>query len=533
MCVGLASRLRGALLALLLAMSLPGCPPRPKAGARRDSLVVHAGVEPAHLVTMIQPDGWAHRIAAHNLFESLVRIDPRTNKPAGELASTWQVSPDQRTYTFYLRQGVVWHDGAPLRGEDVKFTFDRLHDERVRAASTRASLQPFIQSYRLVGPDRFEIVCKRPSPLFLVAIGDLAILPAHLMRQGDLNTHPLLRRPVGTGPYRFVSWDAGRQITLRRHERYWGTAPKIGEVIYRFVTASDMALKLARRGELDFLPQVRAAQWVDDVHKDPVLRHEFVMTRHFPPGTSYVMLNHRRPVFADVRVRRALAKLLDVQTIATKIMHDLARPVGALYWFKDPDYNQSIPPIAFDPPGARALLAEAGWGDSDGNGVLDKNGQPLRFVFYLIAGSETHKLWLTMYQQELRKAGIVMEVSPIDWSAYLERIRRHDFDAGALSMQQVGPFTDLFAQFHSSQIEDGQDYGAYRNARVDTLLEQVRMEMDPRRRRGLSLELQRVLHDDMAVIPLFALEDPGLVSRRVHGVYTSAMWYQVRDWWIE
>jgi peptide/nickel transport system substrate-binding protein len=519
----------------LLALSLLGtaCPPKPKDVGRRGSLVVHASVEPAHLVNMIQPDGWAHRITAHNLFESLVRIDPRTYETIGELASTWQVSPDRRTYTFYLRQGVVWHDGAPFGGEDVKFTFDRLLDERVRATSARASLEPFIESYRLVRPDRFEIVCKRVSPFFLVAIGDLAILPAHLMRQGDLNTHPLLRRPVGTGPYRFVSWESGRQITLRRHERYWSAAPKIGEVIYRFVTSPDMALKLARRGELDFVPQVRAAQWVHEVQKDPVLRHEFVITRHFPPGTSYVMLNHRRQVFADVRVRRALAMLLDVQTIATKVMHNLARPVGALYWFKDPDYDQGITPIAFNPAAARKLLAEAGWGDSDGNGVLDKGGQPLRFVFYLIAGSETHKLWLTMYQQELRKAGIVMEVSPIDWSAYLDRIRRHDFDAGALSMQQVGPFTDLYAQFHSSQIEDGQNYGAYRSARVDRLLDQVRTELDPGRRRALSLELQHTLYSDMAVIPLFALEDPGLVSRRVHGVYTSAMWYQVRDWWIE
>jgi peptide/nickel transport system substrate-binding protein len=343
----------------------------------------------------------------------------------------------------------------------------------------------------------------------------------------------MLRRPVGTGPYRFDSWETGRQVILRRFDGYWGTRPRIDELVYRFVSTPELALKLARRGEVDFISRLRAAQLVGDVRTDPVLRREFVVTRHYPPGNSYVMLNHQRPIFKDARVRRALAKLFDVSTIVEKIMHGLGKPAGALYWFKDPDYNASIPPLALDPPGARRLLAEAGWGDSDGDGVLDRDGRSLRFAFYLIASSPTHKLWLTMYQQELRKAGVAMEIVPIDWAAYLERIRRHDFDAGALSMQQVGPHTDLYAQFHSSQIDDGQNYGAYRNARADDLLERIRSEMDAKRRRGLSLEVQKLLADDVAVIPLFQMEDAGLVSRRARGVYTSALWYQLRDWWLE
>jgi peptide/nickel transport system substrate-binding protein len=520
------------LLPVALLATLAACPR--KAPPERDkSLVVHAENEPVHLVSMIQPDGWAHRITAHNLFEALVRMDPRTYAVQGELASVWQVSKDGHVHTFYLRPGVVWHDGHPFSGEDVKFTFDRLMDEQVRAASSRASLEPFIESYRLAAPDRFEIVCKKVSPFFLLDLSDLSILPAHLMQRGDLNTHPLLRRPVGTGPYRFVSWEPGRQITLSRFDGYWGNRPRIEKIVYRFVTSPEMALKLAQRRELDFLSRVRAAQWVDVVQKDPMLRHEFVVTRNYPPGTSYLMLNHRQPLFVDRRVRRALAKLLDLRSIASQVLRGLGEPVGALYWIKDPDYNQAIKPELFDPAGARRLLAEAGFSDSDGNGVLDRDGRPFRFTFYQVAGSDTQKLWVTMYQQELRKAGIVMDINPIDWSAYVERLRQHDFEAATLSMQQVGPFSDLFYQFHSSQIDDGQNYAAYVNPVADRLLEQIRAEMDPGRRRAMGLQVQQLLHEDMAVIPLFAMEDPGLVARRVHGVYTSALWYQVRDWWIE
>lgn len=518
---------------LALALLMLGCPNRGKRTPPPQGLRIHVETEPAHLLSMLQPDAWAHRIAYHNLFESLVRLDPRAYRYTGELASTWNVSKDKLTYTFYLRHGVLWHDGKPMTGDDVKFTFDRLMDDQVRAVSARAPLEPFIKSYRLVKPDQFEIVCKSVSPWFLVSLSDIPILPEHLMRKGDLNTHPLLRRPVGTGPYRFERWDPGQQIVLNRFDRYWGKKPRIAQLLYRIVTSPDTALKLARRRELDFISRIRPAQYVGTVLKDPVMRNEFITVRHSSPGTSYLLLNHKRPLFQDVRVREALARLLDLRTIADKIFFGLARPVGALYWYKDPDYNESLKPVPFDPAGAARLLREAGFVDSDNNGVLDRDGQPFRFVFLLVAASQTNRRWLTMYQEQLRKAGIVMEISPIDWAAFLDRIRRHDFDAGPLGMVQVGPFSDLFLQFHSSQIEDGQNYGAYRNDRVDDLLDSIRGEMDPKRRRKRSLQVQALLRREMAVIPLFAYEDPGIVARRVHGVYSSALWYQVRDWWID
>jgi peptide/nickel transport system substrate-binding protein len=517
---------------LCCVLLLASCSHKAQPQALRQQLVVHAETEPRQLISMLLPDGWAHRITAHNVLESLIRIDPRTYQFTGELASTWTAADEGKRYTFYLRQGVKWHDGQPFTGEDVVFTFDRVMDEKVSAAGTRALLEPFVQSYKLVKPDQFEIVCKQRSPFFLVALSEVTILPAHLMRRGDLNTHPLLRRPVGTGPYRFASWQAGQQLTLERFDGYWGAKPRIPKVIYRFITSPDTALKLARRGELDFLSRLRAAQWVGTVQKDPVLMHEFVVTHHFPPGTSYIMLNHKRPLFADVRVRRALAKLLDLPTITGKILHGLGTPVGGLYWVKDPGYDEKLSPIAFDPPGAGKLLGEAGWKAGE-DGVLARDGKPLRFTYLLVAGSENNKLWATLYQQDLRKAGVVMEISTIDWAAFVERIRKHDFDAGALFMQQSGPFTDLYYQLHSSQIDDGQNYQAYSSPAVDRLLEQTRSELDSAHRRELGLKLQRLLYEDTPVIPLFALDDPGLVARRVHGVYSSALWYQIRDWWIE
>jgi peptide/nickel transport system substrate-binding protein len=528
--------LLGLFALALLTAATAGCPNRQKK-TRPQTLVIHADSEPAHLINMLQPDAWAHRITSHNLFESLTRLDPRSYKPRGELASTWKVSADKLTYTFYLRQGVTWHDGKPFSGRDVKFTFDRLMDENVRAANARGTLEPFIAHYELVKPDEFRIVCKRVSPWFLTNISDLAILPEHLMARGDLNTHKLLRRPVGTGPYRFISWRSGRQITLERYPGYWGAKPKIKRLVYLFIRDPDKAVKLARRREIDFLPRVRAAHWFGKVKKDPFFRHEFITTRHYSPGTSYILLNHgsegKPSPFGDVRVRRALAKLLDLRRITDKILQRMAKPVGSLFWIKDPNYDQSIKPMAFDPVGARKLLAAAGYTPSGGDKTLIRDGKPLRFKFLLVTSSTSSKRWLTLYQEELRKAGVVMELSPIDWSTYVSRIRAHDFDAGALGMVQVGPFTDLYYQLHSSQAKDGQNYGQYSNPHVDQLLEQIRSSMDDSARRRMSHKLQQILSRDVAMIPLFAMEDRGIVARRVHGVYSSALWYQVRDWWLD
>ena len=523
----------GVGLALVAVLLLAGCPERKPKTPPRDNLVVHMEVEPSHLVSLLQPDFWAKRITSHNLFEALIRLNPRTYVYEGELASVLKVSEDGLTYTFYLRKGVKWHDGKPFCGEDVEVTFQRIMDPSVRAASVRSSLEPHIKSFKLLAPDRFEIQLKARSPFFRVALANLDILPAHIIGEGDLNKHPFLRAPVGTGPFKFASWESGQRIVLKRWDGYWGAKPRLATLVYKLVSDPALALKLARKGEIDFVPRVRPAQWVGTVKKDQVFLHEFVRTRHHPPGITYIMFNHKRPLFADVRVRRAMAMLLDLDTVVNKIMHGIGKRVGPLYWFKDPHFAGDVKPLPYDPEAAKALLAQAGFADKDGDGVLERGGEPLRFTFLYVAASKSQKRWLTIYQQALRKAGVALEINPMDWAAYLARLRAHDFDAAALGMRFTGPFSDLYEQLHSSQAADGQNYSSYSNPDADKLMEQIRVEMDDKKRAALSGELQRLLAKEIALLPLFAEEEVGVVARRVHGVYTSALWFQIRDWWVQ
>ncbi|MBW2731329.1 MAG: hypothetical protein JRH20_02990 [Deltaproteobacteria bacterium] len=526
------------LLWVSLVGVLAGCPPsdRGKATAKEpapgkaSTLVVHIDVNPPALLPTIHPDQWAVRITSHNVYEALLRYSP--NPPyglEGELATAWKIEEEGRVLTFELRRGVRWHDGKPFTARDVRFTLDRILDEKVRAASTRATLAPHIERYEVLGPHRFRIVCKKASPFFLHALPAVPIIPEHIFRDSDLNHHPRLRSPLGTGPYRFVRWRSGRDITLERHKGYWGKKASIERLVFRVVRSPQQALRLAHRGELDFLPRLHGSQLGSALENDVVLRRRFRRIQHVTPGTSYVLLNHRRSMFSDVRVRRALSLLLDVETIVTHLMRGQAKRISSLYWMGDPDCDQGLRPTRFDPAAAVKLLDSVA-ADSDGDGIREVGGKPFRFTFFVVAASRTTRRWATIYQQQLKKAGIEMTIKPVEWAAYLQAIRRHDFDMGTLGMAFSAPYSDLYLQFHSSQADDGQNYGAYSNPEADRLMAAIRREMDPKKRRAQGTRLQHLLAADVAAIPLFTLTEPGLLSRRVQGALSTFPWYRLASW---
>jgi peptide/nickel transport system substrate-binding protein len=496
-------------------------------------LTLRIEAEPAHLVNMLRPEIWSHRVSDHNILESLIRIDPRKRDFVPELASSWSVTDGGRTYRFRLRRGVKWHDGQPFRAEDVKFTFERLLDERINAEASRASLKPMLSSYSLIGDDLFEVRLRYPSIYFLQAIANISVLPAHLMSKGDLNQHPLLRRPVGTGPYRFFDWQSGQAIVLRRFDQYWGNKGKVDFLVYRIIQDESLALNMALRREIHFLPHIRPAQWVHRVARSRPLLANYRPVSHLVPAVFFVTLNQANSFFADRRVRLALAHLLDRQRIVDQLLHGFARAMESMIYFEDPDHDPSVRAPRFSPTEARRALEEAQVIDRDRDGIRERGGRPFRFDFLLPSSSSAAMSWLTLYQEELRKEGIVMRIVTLDWSVFLQRLAARSFDAGALGMKIEGPHTDVYLQVHSSQAKTGQNYAGYRNATVDKLLDAIRSEVSGTRRRKLSARLQRILAHDVVVIPLFASRQPGLIAKEVGGVYESGSWYQLRDFWLE
>lgn len=494
-------------------------------------IVVHLEVEPPHLGYFVNPDAWTRRLTIPLVYDTLVHEDPKTYEYTPALAASWEVSPDSLTYTFHLRGGVKWHDGHAFSAKDVKFTFDKMYDPSVRAQSMRANYEPFCDRWEAPDDATFVLYCHKPSFLMLTNLADLPIMPQHVFSTGDMNKHEALRKPVGTGPYRLESWTPRQSIVLARNDAYYGKKGYLDRIVYQFVEDPSVAVQLARKGELDFLSRVREAQWMG-MKGDATIDASFNKVTDWPVSYSYMVFNLERPLFRDKRVRQAMAHLFDRRRILDTIMYGQGRMTESPFYFKAKNFHQNLAPRLYDPDRARRLLDEAGWKDSDGDGVRDREGVKLAFTFMRTIGSSTQEKWSTLLQEDLRKAGVTMEISPIEWSQFLERLRKHNFDLASLMGIFPSPRVEFFVNYHSSQIADGQNYSSYRNAEVDGLLDRIRGELDEAKRNGMELRLQEIIHEDAPEMFMYNHATNAIVHKRYRGVYTSPMWYQLGEWWI-
>lgn len=503
----------------------------PEPGGR---VVFHMDYEPPHLQYMLKPDGWTTRIVTHDVVETLVKLDPHTHELGPELAESWTVSPDGKSVTFRLRQGVKWHDGRPFTSEDVAFTFQRLMDPTVLAAAQRSD---FENVARWETPDDHTFVLHLSWVHFatLPNLDQLLILPKHVFTRGDFNNHPANRAPIGTGPYLFDHWTAGNEIVLEKNPRYWGRPAWLDELVYRVVRERPVALEMVKRGEVDLMWRLTPEMVSDQIDEEILARYHLV--QYYPWQTGFWVWNNARPQFADPRVRRALTMLIDRDLIRCSVERCLSRTVAQIFPEDLPSGNPPVEPLPFDPDEAKRLLDEAGWRDSDGDGVRDKRIDgakvPFRFTFLATANSASLQRQAAIAQNEFRRAGLDMEIQQVDWAVFSDRLQKHEFDVGALIWIFPNPAIDLYGIFHSSQRSGGGvNYANYQNAEVDRLLEEGRRTLDDDRRAELFRRVSRILHEDQPYTFTFNQALAALVSKKIRGARSSIAWWQERDMWI-
>lgn len=461
--VRLACSLVVALVALAACSGSVAPPPRE---AR-----LHLETEPPHLNPLLGGDLGVLQVALGDVYEPLFRVgDDGAIEPV--LAASATRSTDGRELALRLREGVSWHDGAPLTMADVVFTLNLLTKGGVVSplAADVDDLEAMLPDGEVGLTLRFRAY--RPGRERSLAL--IPVLPEHLLRGAtDVFAHPLSRSPIGTGPFRFEAWTEGRQIRLARNPSYWGAAPAIDRVTYRIVPDRTQALAQLRRGELDLVASATPAL-VAAARADPGLR---LLPYPFPYYRA-VRWNCRSGPLADARVRRALTMLLDRETLRRELFAGDARLASGPWEPDDPAYDPTVAPWPYDPDAARALLAEAGV----------KN---LSVRLLLPAGSASLERIGTIWQEDARRAGVALELV-LDGDA-LGRARRGDFDGfgygWTLEREQ-----DQFHQFHSSQVDAG-NLGACVDAETDRLLDEIRRTPDDRARRALEHALHRRLHE--------------------------------------
>ncbi len=497
-------------------------------------------VEPAGLNRLHDQmvEGQMVRYTVGTVYETLAAPD-RETAPAYELkpvlAESWSESADHKTLTVKLRRGVKFHDGTALSARDVKATMDAVMDPKAPTASIRSY---FVDLDKLLTPDEYTVVVKWKRPYFAAArnfLGSIPILPAAALK-GNFDELPINRHPIGTGPFRFAAWEAGKSITFERNDDYWGAKAYVAKLVVRIVKDETVATELWQRGEFDLMTRIQPSVW--RALEAPTEANQWAITGYrrilFAENNySWIGWNEERPVFQDVRVRRALAMLYPAEQVAKNVDMGLEVPTTCPYYAVSQACDPRVTPFPHDPKAAQALLAEAGWTDHDGDGWLDKDGERFKLTFLTNPHSVKLGKLVPLLQEELKKAGIELEVEKIDASQYVSRLRAHDFDAASLSWSSGDPEPDQYQVFHSSQAKGGSNYISYKNPEIDQLLEKIRLEFDEPKRLALERELHRKLYADQPY--LFMTRRPTLdaVKTRVHGLSPSLAWYDLSKVWVE
>lgn len=479
-----------------------------------------------------QADGVMARFTTGTVYEALARVNPAD--PDGPLlpwlATHWSEDADHGWLTIELREGVRFHDGSAFTSDDVRAVLLAVMEPKNPTSAYRAQLGGLAR-VETPSSTQVRVFFSHPTPLSARALlAALPMMPARSL-QGDFERLAIHRAPIGTGPFRFVRWVPGESLEVAFFSKYWGPKALLERITVRFVRDDTVALGLLERGEVDVMTRVPPASW-RALEAAPWAWARLRRLSWLENGYSWVGWNEAVPLFSDVRVRRALAMLYPADAVSRSVDLGLEARTTCPYPGAERSCDPKVGPIAFDPEAAKKLLGQAGWRDSDGDGVLDREGRAFRFRFLMPTSSTRLGGLVPLYQESLRAAGIALTVEPVDPALYVSRLKSHDFEAAALAWNSVDARADVLPIFHSRERDGGLNYVGFADPAIDTLLEQASRTFDDAAREATERELHRRLFAGQPYLFLTRRPALELASRRVHGLVPSPVWYDLSRVWV-
>jgi len=476
----------------------------------------------------------------HNLmFLTLVDYDGKLN-PVPRLAERWdtvRVKPDTLELTFHLRGDVRWHDGRPVTARDVAFTYQRARDPAT--GYPNASNFVFYDPRAVVVDDRTIRFRFRAHSDFLDTWYVLPPMPEHLLGSvppAELGKHPFgTETPVGNGPFRFVRHTPGEWVFEANpaFPRALGGRPYIDRLVYRHVPEQTTLLTELLTGAVDLYLYANAAQ-AQRITSSPRARLDVSAGRQW----NWIAWNERRPMFADARVRRALTMAIDRRQIVDALQFGYAAvgrsTVTPAHWSYDSTDVQTLLP--YDTAGARRLLAEAGWQDRNGDGMLeDASGRPLRFTLKTNAGNQIRKDVVEMVQAQLARIGVQVEPRLVEWNTLNAQMTSPERDFDAI----VSSFVDYFRKDDSDILlcrNRGRPYQvvSFCDPAADRMIDSLNVITDRAAAAPVWREYQ---HHIVQASPYTVLYYPRRltgISKRLHGVEMDVRseFNTVGKWWI-
>jgi microcin C transport system substrate-binding protein len=420
------------------------------------------------------------------LFEQLVDLHSTDDRPIGVLAKSWEISPDKKTYTFHIDPAAKWSDGTPVTAEDVQFYYDVIMNPKNLTSPYRVELSRFARP-EIVDPHTVRMTATEAHWRNFWAAGGFSAFPKHAW--ANLNFNDInFAFPVVDGPYALDDVKTNRSIRLKRRGDWWARIRKYNQHKYNFdylvfKSTEDRvkALEMLKTGEFDQYAIYTAKLWAVDIPAIPQVQKNWIVRQQIfnaePRSFQGFAMNLRRPIFQDLRVRQALAYLLNRKLMNDKLMFDKYFLLNSYFPALYPnDINPNAPTTEYNPDKARELLKEAGW-QVGSDGILTKDGQP--FSISILHYESSDMRHLNIYMEDLRAVGISVNVEIVSESTYTKRVDNHEFD---MIWQAWGDtrLRDPEAEWSSKTADDvpTENVCGFKDPEVDKLIEQQKTEMD-------------------------------------------------------
>jgi peptide/nickel transport system substrate-binding protein len=502
--------------------------------ARGDWYVDNFGTKVGKLTPFLATDIY-QRYVEYNVMDSLAGRDPYSLEYVPCVASGWDISKDGLTMRFYMRPEVVFSDGVPMTADDVVFTFDWVRNKEVDASRDRSYLT-MLKDVKKIDTHTIEFTFTEPYYLNFGTVSGMRIMAKHFFsRFTPAQFNEKVGLMFGSGPYKLEdpeNWAPGQLVQLVRNERYWGVPPAFNRIIFREVQEESAQMVMFGNKETD--SQLCTPEMYEKLKKDSRIM-SFSNAYEYPSpyrGYGYIGWNQNRKSggantpthFADKRVRQAMTMLIDRPRMAKEIYLGYAVVASGPFAPKGPQSDPKVEPWPFDPERAKKLLADAGFVDKNGDGVIDgPDGKPLRFTLLYPSGADIYEKLVRFIKDNLARGGVVMELDRQDWPVLVDRLNKSDFDAVILGWSSV-PESDPYQVFHSSQIGDqGDNRTHYKNPDLDKLIDQARRTMDKPERMKLWNQVHATLHEDQPYTFLVNRPYLRVMSNRIKNVEKSAV----------
>ena len=497
---------------ILLGVLIAGCLKPEEAPKRELTIGVRGWAGPSDIISAMGGS------ADHLVFETLVMMDQNKEfKPL--LAESWDISDDGRTYTFHLKENVKFHDGTPLTANDIKFSINQFK---------YPPLMSTIEEIQVTDDHTVKFVLKRPSPQFLFELhfGGAIIKPTE-------SENDVVSNAAGTGPFELGDHAKDQYFTIVKNEDYWGGNVKLDKVTFKVIPDPNTRVMSLETGEI-YMTGTDAASHIPTealslLKNNPNL--ELMKSEETGFRIDVVALNGLKPPFNDLRVRKAVCYAIDKNAI-NMILGEGGRVVDGPVFPETEWYNPTIKGYPYDLEKAEKLLAEAGWEDTDGDGILEKDGKPFKVSFVI---SPVSPLWSNIaevIQAQLKKVGIDVKIEVLETGAHFAALSKGNFDMTIkvdTGTPRIPP--DFSHTYHSISRAGGWGAKLIENETLDRLINQHLSTLDHGKQLELAYEIQEAINENRPVA--LYIEDYRIIAmnKKVQGFEPMPGWSSLRYLW--